>query len=672
MSVYQFFAQIGSTPETLTEPRVQAIYLLSGLGLLALMLLVLMLTRWGQAKPLSKCIALSMLAHVLLMAYAYGVRLFYDVPVKPREELITVTLISPDDETQDRASPEQVPPWNDFPAESHMPPEISEPAQRDIADDAPTLDSDEDTADSKAEDPEPTEPQPPNEQVAPAAEPPQPESPPADPPLPEDPPTTPEEIEPTDDVPEMSDLERLAKEPVESVPERETSADTLTDVFDGADEVQRLPEVPVPTETPEALVDTQDVTDRTSNELQKPGADKQTGADDEIPLVPVTVASASSSADSDSPMIAATARRPGDGRDLPAAYRARIASDRAAILEANGGNARTESSVQAALTWLAENQEADGRWDCATHGGGQETRVLGHDRGGAGAEADTAVTGLAVLAFLGAGHTHLEGDYRENVQHALEYLLRIQAKDGDLAGNARTFARMYCHGMAALALSEAYAMTGDPRLRPYVDRAIKYTIRTQHLTDGGWRYQPGDPAGDTSQLGWQLMALRSAELAGIRLPGKARAGMIRFLNSVAAGRRGGLASYQPRSRATRTMTAEALVCRLFLQLRLRQGATEEAVAFIMQETPQTGSINLYYWYYATVALFQIRGSAWEAWNEALQQRLLATQETGGPLAGSWSPNTVWGTYGGRVYSTAMAALCLEVYYRYLPMYAGTH
>ncbi len=669
MNVHQFFAQITSRPDTPYEPRVQAIYLLSGLGLLALMLLVLMLTRWGQAKPLSKCIALSMLAHVLLMAYAYGVRLFYDVPVKPREELITVTLISPDDEPQDRASPEQVPPWNEFPAESPVPPEISEPARRDIAE-PPTLERAEHTAEAKADDPERTEHEPPNE---PVTEPPQRESPSPDAPPPEDPPPSPEQNEPTDDAPEMPELERLAVEPTESTLDREASADTLPDVLAGADEVQRLTDIPVPTETPEALVDTQDATDWSNNELPKPGADQHAGShDDEIPLVPVSVASASSPAGSDSPMIAATARRPGDGRDLPAAYRARIASDRAAILEANGGNARTESAVQAALAWLAENQESDGRWDCATHGGGQETRVLGHDRGGAGAEADTAVTGLAVLAFLGAGHTHLEGDYRENVQHALEYLLRIQAKDGGLAGNARTFARMYCHGMAALALSEAYAMTGDPRLRTYVDRAIKYTIRTQHLTDGGWRYQPGDPAGDTSQLGWQLMALRSAELAGIRLPGKTRAGMIRFLKNVAAGRRGGLASYQPRSYATRTMTAEALVCRLFLRLRVKQDAIEEAVAFLMQETPQTGSINLYYWYYATVALFQIRGSAWEAWNEALQQRLLATQETTGPLAGSWSPNTVWGTYGGRVYSTAMAALCLEVYYRYLPMYAVTH
>jgi len=470
----------------------------------------------------------------------------------------------------------------------------------------------------------------------------------------------------------MPEVQRRAMEPIASTPHTEESADPFTDLFDAPDDVQRLADIPTLTDTAEALADNRDATDGASNETPTPKPKHETGPQNEdIPLVPVSVASANSSAGSSAPTPAVAAKRPGDGRDLPAAYRARVASDRDAILAENGGNAHTEAAVQAALNWLAQNQQSDGRWDCATHGGGRETRVLGHDRGGAGTEADTAVTGLAILAFLGAGHTHLDGDYQQNVQHALEFLLRIQTRDGDLAGNARTFARMYCHGMAALALSEAYAMTGDPRLRPYVERAVKYTVRTQHPTDGGWRYQPGD-TGDTSQLGWQLMALRSAELAGIRLPSKTRAGMIRFLNSVATGRRGGLASYRPRSYATRTMTAEALVCRLFLRLRTNQTAIEESVAFLMQETPQSGSMNLYYWYYATVALFQVRGHAWEAWNETLQQRLLAGQETAGPLAGSWSPNTVWGAYGGRVYSTAMAALCLEVYYRYLPMYAVTH
>jgi hypothetical protein len=116
------------------------------------------------------------------------------------------------------------------------------------------------------------------------------------------------------------------------------------------------------------------------------------------------------------------------------------------------------------------------------------------------------------------------------------------------------------------------------------------------------------------------------------------------------------------------MTAEAMVCRLFLELRLDPATVEEAVRTIMSEPPQTGTMNLYYWYYATLALFQLKGPAWEDWNTQLQQRLLASQERAGPNAGSWPTNTVWGGYGGRVYTTAMATLCLEVYYRYLPIF----
>jgi hypothetical protein len=125
------------------------------------------------------------------------------------------------------------------------------------------------------------------------------------------------------------------------------------------------------------------------------------------------------------------------------------------------------------------------------------------------------MTGLALLSFLGAGHTHYEGQFRTNVQHGLEFLLRSQHRDGSLAGSAELFAAMYCHGLAFLAVSEAYAMTGDERLRPYVERAQQYTLWRRRSEDGGWRYQRGDREGDTSQLGWQLMALRSAEMAGI-------------------------------------------------------------------------------------------------------------------------------------------------------------
>jgi hypothetical protein len=114
------------------------------------------------------------------------------------------------------------------------------------------------------------------------------------------------------------------------------------------------------------------------------------------------------------------------------------------------------------------------------------------------------------------------------------------------------------------------------------------------------------------------------------------------------------------------MTAEAWVCRWLVDEELPPEVAAEARAYLMEELPGQGPANFYYWYYGTLALFPQQGPAWQRWNAALQRELLSRQRADGWTAGSWDPTDLWGGYGGRVYSTALAALCLEVYYRYLP------
>lgn len=356
-----------------------------------------------------------------------------------------------------------------------------------------------------------------------------------------------------------------------------------------------------------------------------------------------------------------------DDQALPPIYQQRVAADRERIAASHGGSKETEAAVRRALQWLAANQDPDGRWNPRRFGAGRETQTLGQNRSGAGANADTGITGLALLALLGAGHTHQRGDYRVTVGRGLDFLAASQHHDGSVGGNAEPFAFMYCHGMATLALSEALAMTGDERLQPIVERAIGYTLRAQNRTTGGWRYRPGD-TGDMSQLGWQLMSLKSAELAGLEFPSETRQGIARFTASVSSGPGGGLASYRPHEQVSRPMTAEALVCRLFLGTPRQSPALDEAGNFLLGELPGVGRPNYYYWYYGTLGMYQLQGEHWRQWNDALTRQLLAGQTTTGELAGSWDPNDVWGGYGGRVYSTALATLCLEVYYRYLPLY----
>ena len=356
---------------------------------------------------------------------------------------------------------------------------------------------------------------------------------------------------------------------------------------------------------------------------------------------------------------------------LPSTYLDRFAKDREALVEKRGGSAQTERAVRAALGWLATAQSNNGGWDASRFGAGAARVVLDQDRRGAGAQADTGVTGLALLAFLGGGHTHSSGAYTHEVAGGLEYLRQRQRADGALYGDAELFAQMYCHSMATFAVCEALALTGDERLEPMARAAIRYTLSMQHPTDGGWRYKYGH-RGDTSQLGWQLMSLKSAQLAGIDVPPATWTLVDRFLQRVRRGSAGGLASYQPGTAPSRTMTAEALFCRQLQQEQqhgnLPAAAIQEAGASLAAALPSASERNLYFWYYATLALHRNQTlsseatEAWEDWNHALTTTLLTTQQSDG----SWDVNTVWGGCGGRVYTTALSALCLEVYYRYSP------
>ncbi len=367
----------------------------------------------------------------------------------------------------------------------------------------------------------------------------------------------------------------------------------------------------------------------------------------------------------------------------PSAYNQRGEIARQRLSADQGGTQESLDAVASAIDWLARAQRRDGAWDAVSWQGGRETKTFGHNRRGAGTNAETGLTGLALLAMGGGGHTHLHGPYRDSVTRGLQFLLDSQADNGSLAGDATIYARTYCHSMATFALAEAMAVTGDDQLRPAVTAAANHLVRSQNRAGGGWRYGPGD-RGDMSQMGWAVMALRSAELAGVRIDPRAWDGCERFVESVRRGQHGGLAAYQPRGRVSSTMTAEAMYCRQILgQSNPRSIAEAEAVAGLLAERPGTErrtrgrqAANFYYWYYGTLALHHHASSgseaetAWRRWNEAMQRTLLAKQVGSGPLAGSWSPDTLWGGYGGRVYSTALATMCLEVYYRYNPETIG--
>ncbi len=337
----------------------------------------------------------------------------------------------------------------------------------------------------------------------------------------------------------------------------------------------------------------------------------------------------------------------------------RGADRRESLLDRLGGNQETENAVQLALRWLAAHQSDDGRWSasgfdakCEQCGGQSNARI------------DAALTGLAVLAFLGADHTHeREGPYRDTVARALRWLVDRQAPDGGFLSEET----MYTQGIVTIALTEAFAMTGDPWLESPARRATDFVVQARNRELGGWRYAPGQ-FGDTSVTGWQVMALASARRARIDVPAEALTHVHRWMDAVRHPTLPGRYAYQPGRQYTNAMTAEGMFIRQLLGAHREERAQAGSALFLLENLPDwENAPDTYYWYYGTLAMFHHQGPEWDRWNAALKNALLSSQHRSGPATGSWDPNDQWSQIGGRVYQTAIAALCLEVYYRYDPL-----
>lgn len=351
----------------------------------------------------------------------------------------------------------------------------------------------------------------------------------------------------------------------------------------------------------------------------------------------------------------------------PETYQARSSGQRMSSALKDGGSDESEHAVESSLKWMASVQESDGRWSAERHGGGSvKVDPQGQNRVDCGKFADTGITGLVVLSFLGAGYTHEHGPYTRDVRQALEWLISQQTTAGYLGGEAKNYDQNYCHAIATFALAEAYAMQKDanefPQLRTAVRRGVKYISQIQN-EDGGWRYGKGES--DMSMFGWQLMALKSAVNAGIPVPEETRRGMVKFLGARGLGVHGGLAGYKKDERQpTPAMTAEALFCRQMFAVHNNDSASQEAVAYLRRNLPRVTAYDEYYWYYGTLAMHNVDDDAWQEWNRALRDMLVTLQRKDGPQAGSWDPRGKWAGIGGRLYSTALSTMCLEVYYRY--------
>ena len=246
--------------------------------------------------------------------------------------------------------------------------------------------------------------------------------------------------------------------------------------------------------------------------------------------------------------------------------------------------------------------------------------VSGRCGGSASTQCDSAATSLCLLPFLGAGQTHQTGIYKETVSKGLRWLIAHQEENGDLRVGVRSNAGMYAHGQGAIVLCEAFALTRDEELRLAAQRSIDFIVDAQHSA-GGWRYQPGK-RGDTSVLGWQLMALHSARAAELDVPIESWELANVYLDSVQS-HDGSRYAYQPGQRPTHVMTAEALLCRMYLGWNSDFAALEQGVKYLLREhMPRDDGTNYYYWYYATQVMHHFGGKRWKTWNISMRDILV--------------------------------------------------
>ncbi|QDV14693.1 hypothetical protein CA51_46030 [Rosistilla oblonga] len=348
-------------------------------------------------------------------------------------------------------------------------------------------------------------------------------------------------------------------------------------------------------------------------------------------------------------------------------FSARSTDMKKELLKKYGGSEATEAAVTKALEWFQRHQLPNGAWNL------HHNIACGNKCGNPGDEkakdSFNGATALALLPFLGAGQTHMQGKYKGTVHRGLQFIagnMKVKNQGGLITGDCRDGSgTMYSHGLCAIVLCEAYAMTEDPALAKPAQAALNYIAFTQNKTGGGWRYTPGQE-GDTSVVGWMVMALKSGHMGHLVVPPNTVRGASLFLDRVSADN-GVYYGYTAPQKKPST-TAVGLLCRMYLGWDKEHPSLKKGVDYLAKIGLNKN--DAYHNYYSAQVLRQYGGPQWDAFNKEMSEWLVETQESQGHAIGSWyfkSGHT--GGRGGRLAITALCTMTLEVYYRHLPLYA---
>ena len=361
------------------------------------------------------------------------------------------------------------------------------------------------------------------------------------------------------------------------------------------------------------------------------------------------------------------------------------------LLTPLGGTEQSQAAVEEGLDWLARHQAYDGHWGADCVGPGPTSRCEPeHPCDGAGKPFEAAQTGLAVLAFQAGGHYYFnEHKYSDNVERGMRWLVERQSPRGWIvgsqnpapeliaAGNAR-FQQyfLYEHAIATFALCEACAVAiaegrhPQPEYLEAATGAVRFLEQTQH-TDGGWRYtiERREPS-DCSVSGWVMLALKTAHEAHIKVDQRTISRMSAFFRRHRLGAR--TVYKTPREQGTDAITGVGMLVDEFIAHKPHSSLVEGGATFLANKAAlpwgELGALaqsDYYLWYNCTLAMFQAGGPSWQRWNNSVREHVVGRQLHGEACErGSWPPDDQWSDRGGRIYSTALAVLTLEVYYRF--------
>ena len=303
-----------------------------------------------------------------------------------------------------------------------------------------------------------------------------------------------------------------------------------------------------------------------------------------------------------------------------------------------------KKSTAKAYEWLAGKQSSDGSWGDSNYPN------------------NTAITGFALVAFMSQGHVPNQGKYGKEVSKGVRFLLASQREDGYLVGTRG--GNMYCHGMATLALSQLFGMSGDDDVKKALKKAVDLIVKSQckdnGVNHGGWRYEPVPSGADISVTIMQVMALRGAKDSGIHVPDETMKRALSYINSCYDPGTGGY-TYQPGNKSPGFARTAAGICVLKLCGEYDK-KIDQSISFLKRAMDTPREHFWYGHYYACHAMHQVGGKDWADYYKLIKKKFLEMQSADG----SWSRRDQQSA--GPVYQTSIAIIALSVPANYLPIF----